>query len=366
MNSAHQILSTFRPRVGFVMYRQISDFVRDLIRNGQLAENFRMPGQRELSELWSADQYTVNKALNLLVKEGLLQKSQGVGTFVRPKEQKISRVGIYLARPYSLDKLDYYSHLLFMLKTILDHRKIGCSFFYDPRPEFEQKPEVPSDLAAAIKNHEIDGLIGVKINDITGEWIHDLKIPVVVGNNRLRPHVVANDFNTVCANILQWAHDNHIRSLGCITPSLIEPWREEKNLSVSLLDALRKSNLEFRDEWFITPEHYIYDDTGEEFAKSAALQFFELDRLPEALLIYPDIVAQVALQNIPKEKIPPPEKFKLLLHRNRELPYHSWYPCSWLEFSIQEFAQALIDSLLNYQNEAADQPRMVNLKVVAN
>lgn len=366
MNSAHQILSTFQPRVGFVMYRQISDFVRDLIQRGQLAENFRMPGQRELSELWGADQYTVNKALNLLVKEGLLQKSQGVGTFVRPKAQKISRVGIYLARPYSLDKLDYYSHLLFMLKTILDHRRIGCSFFYDPRSEFEQKPEVPPDLAAAIKNHEIDGLIGIKTNDISAKWIYDVGIPVVAGNNRLRPHVVANDFQAGCANILQWAHEKHIRSLGFISSSLIEPWKQEKNLSVSLLDALRKSDLEFREEWFITPERYIYDDAVDDFARNAVRRFFALDRLPDALLIYPDIVVQVALQNIPKEKIPPPEKFKLLLHRNRELPYHSWYPCSWLEFSIQEFAQALIDSLLNYRNEAADQPRKVNLNVVSN
>lgn len=62
------------------IYIQLADLLRTQIYHKQLEE--RVPGIRELAEEYSINAKTVNKAITLLIDEGLLYRIRGKGTFV--------------------------------------------------------------------------------------------------------------------------------------------------------------------------------------------------------------------------------------------------------------------------------------------
>ncbi len=63
------------------IYRQLAALLRTQIYNGQIRG--KIPGLRELAQEYSINIKTANKAIGLLVAEGLLFRVRGKGTFVR-------------------------------------------------------------------------------------------------------------------------------------------------------------------------------------------------------------------------------------------------------------------------------------------
>lgn len=62
------------------VYTQLADLLRSQIRHGDLSG--KIPGVRDLAQQYSVNAKTANKAVSLLVQEGLLYRLQGRGTFV--------------------------------------------------------------------------------------------------------------------------------------------------------------------------------------------------------------------------------------------------------------------------------------------
>lgn len=67
------------------LYYQIRENLRELIRAGDLPAGELIPSERELSEFYSVNRLTVRQAVTELVREGLLRRQHGVGTFVQNK-----------------------------------------------------------------------------------------------------------------------------------------------------------------------------------------------------------------------------------------------------------------------------------------
>jgi GntR family transcriptional regulator len=67
-------------------YHQIKENISQLLEDGQLQPGDPLPGENELSERYGVSRLTVRQALGDLVKEGLLVRRQGVGTFVAPRK----------------------------------------------------------------------------------------------------------------------------------------------------------------------------------------------------------------------------------------------------------------------------------------
>jgi len=64
------------------MYIQISDIIREAIHNGELCENDRVWSEREIMDKFDVSRNTAQSAIDELVKNGLLTRIQGKGTFV--------------------------------------------------------------------------------------------------------------------------------------------------------------------------------------------------------------------------------------------------------------------------------------------
>ena len=72
--------------VGIPAYRQIQDSLRKRIEAGEFQVGDLVPPERELSRLHKVSLMTARHAVASLEQEGLVERRQGVGTFVsKPK-----------------------------------------------------------------------------------------------------------------------------------------------------------------------------------------------------------------------------------------------------------------------------------------
>jgi len=67
-------------------WAQVAQNIRRQIETGRLAGGDRLPSETELSEAFDLSRLTVRQALGQLASEGLIERRQGVGTFVAPRK----------------------------------------------------------------------------------------------------------------------------------------------------------------------------------------------------------------------------------------------------------------------------------------
>jgi DNA-binding GntR family transcriptional regulator len=68
------------------LYLQIKDSIEDAIKKGALTDNDRLPTESELCEVFGISDIVVKNAYKLLVKQGLIIRVQGSGTFVSTRK----------------------------------------------------------------------------------------------------------------------------------------------------------------------------------------------------------------------------------------------------------------------------------------
>ena len=71
------------------IYIRIVEGVKEAILSGQLKEEGQIASTTYLSKKYNINIATVNKALNVLVDEGLVYKKRGIGMFVKKGATKI-------------------------------------------------------------------------------------------------------------------------------------------------------------------------------------------------------------------------------------------------------------------------------------
>ena len=65
------------------IYVRIEQGIKESILSGQLREEEKIPSTTYLSTTYKINITTVNKAINVLVDEGLVYKKRGIGMFVK-------------------------------------------------------------------------------------------------------------------------------------------------------------------------------------------------------------------------------------------------------------------------------------------
>ena len=71
------------------LYQQLASRLRQSIANGELGEREKIPSETILAERYGIGRPTVRQATDLLVREGVLQRRRGSGTYVLPQSRRI-------------------------------------------------------------------------------------------------------------------------------------------------------------------------------------------------------------------------------------------------------------------------------------
>ena len=82
------------PAMASPPYARVKQFLKDGLASGRWAPGMLMPSEAELVALFSVSRMTVNRALRELQGEGLVQRTQGVGTFAAPLHRLASPLAI--------------------------------------------------------------------------------------------------------------------------------------------------------------------------------------------------------------------------------------------------------------------------------
>lgn len=71
------------------LYHQLADILMDAIRSGEYAPGSRIPSEPQLAKDYGIGRPTVRQAIDVLVRQRLLSRRRGSGTFVRMPEQEV-------------------------------------------------------------------------------------------------------------------------------------------------------------------------------------------------------------------------------------------------------------------------------------
>src|SRR5579859_3124299 len=77
------------------MYEHVASVLRDQISTGQLAPAARLPTQAAISDQYGVSRIVARKALDILESEGLIDRVQGCGAFVRRYEPLLRRSALH-------------------------------------------------------------------------------------------------------------------------------------------------------------------------------------------------------------------------------------------------------------------------------
>jgi GntR family transcriptional regulator, arabinose operon transcriptional repressor len=171
-------------KINKALYKQIYENLKKDIVEGTYKGSGLLPSERELCDKYGVDRITVRKSLELLVKDGLVEKKAGLGTIVkdfplRAAIQSDSK-NILFILPKSLNSADritesFNSSLFYRIED--ECRSCGYSLIYSTAGN--------EDNYARISNgNSISGLMLVsKVNEKFLEEIKRIQIPAVVVNN---------------------------------------------------------------------------------------------------------------------------------------------------------------------------------------
>ena len=88
------------------LYYQIKEHIKDAILNGEFKPNDRLPTEDELCKLYSVSRPVVRQAYDELIKESMVERRKGSGTFVKKASNKNSVFKRFISFSYEKDIRD--------------------------------------------------------------------------------------------------------------------------------------------------------------------------------------------------------------------------------------------------------------------
>jgi len=332
---------------------QLTDHVRQLVLRGEVQPGERLPTTQQLATLWSAPVPTVHQALTPLVKEGLLERTPRLGTFVRARRLQVQRVAIYLSRDFLDNPQNAFGRALCAeLQRLLSDRSIATEAWLDTRPEEDQYDAWP-ELAQASAERRFDALLVPGTDRDHALWLSRLPVPVAVLSSGNTPRRVTLQVRQIADLALRELARQGCRRVGVIgavyprSPNADGTPHESVAFWEQFPRTARALGMEWRPEWAIRPPEFDYlaKTTFERFGYDAVQQLWALPRPPDGLVVYTDFAARGALLALLQRQVRIPEQLRLVLHRNAELGLLCPVPASFLEVRITEVAAALLTQI---------------------
>jgi len=337
-----------RPKV---VYRQISEQIRDLIISGRLSPGTKLPASAELATKWQTHAATIHAALTPLVKEGLLTRQPKIGTFVSKRRTRLSDVGIYYDSNIWLNQANGFKRAVHVeLARLLEAERINVKVWFDPRGE-KQRGKVWGDLARAVDRREVQAVIATDVPDDVVSWLQSL--PVLASYFTYAPvrNRVLLDFDQFAEASVALLKEQGCRSAGII--SILEPGKPTSAVSASassdfyahFTEVCQAQGIEVRSEWMRTAHGFVRDESQEEFGYKEFKQIWRQPRRPDGLVVFPDTSVPGVIMSVLEQRVDVPKDLKLVAHKHAELNFLCPLPITFLYSSTGQIARALLSQI---------------------
>jgi len=353
---------------------QITDYLRDEICSGTLKPGAKLPATQELAQRWETHTATVHKAMEPLVKEGLLIRMIRKGTFVRQREEKLTCVGVYSTANV---KGSPYAHAVReAMSRELHEAGIEMDLWMDPRSP-EKRGEAWSPLVKAAEQRRFQAFIGVETDMTLLPWQQKLPVPrAFLGVPSPMQNSVTHDMRHFVEISLGELARQGCRSVGLIFPVLASLHVGDKKGSVGSFDILEdfmdiagELGLTVKNDWMHVVrgplESQIIVSAQERFGYDGFLKLWSQPEKPEGLMIFTDVVARGALMAIREKQVRVPEELKLVLHKNESIDLFCPMPATFVVSSEREVARALIGQVQKQFNGETCERISLPFKIVA-
>jgi DNA-binding LacI/PurR family transcriptional regulator/DNA-binding transcriptional regulator YhcF (GntR family) len=337
-----------RPKV---VYRQISEQIRDLILRGELKPGTKLPPTDELAEKWQTHVATIHAALTPLVKEGLLTRQPKIGTFVSKRRSRLSHVGIYYDSNIWLNQANAFKRAVHVeLARLLEAERVNVRVWFDPRGE-KQRGKAWHELTSAIERREVQAVIATDVPDDVVAWLQSL--PVLTAYFTYAPvrNRVLLDFDQFAETSVALLKKQGCRSAGVI--SILQPGKPAAAKSTvaasdfyqHFSDVCRANSIEVRNEWIRMAHGFVRDESQEEFGYSEFKQIWRQARRPEGLVVFPDTSVPGVILSVLEQRVNVPKDLKLVVHKHTEINFLCPLPITYLYSSTREIARALFTQI---------------------
>lgn len=334
--------------------------MREKILSGNLAPGTKLPSTAALAEQSGTDVKTVHRALTDLVKEGLITRTRKVGTYVTDRHTELTRIGIYHASDIAVQPSSLFLQALHSELHKLAHKKgISTRVFVDQRPTSRQTTAWP-ELEKAAREKEIQGVIS-SIADLHHlPWLRKIKVPVAYMGGH-EPGSVYWDHSAFLDISFRTATEHGCRHVGVVSP--YRP--ENKAFFKSLQEKALSHNCTVQPEWILNPQddHILGDTEYEKFGYEAFLRLWALRNKPEALIVYPDLMARGVLLGILARQVKVPENLLPIFHRNEGIQHFSPVPAIYVESRVGLCAKALLNKLSQAFHGKATSPELLGFSL---
>ncbi len=322
---------------------QLTALFRRLLMCGALHVGDRLPPLQQLADLFETNYFTVNAALKTLVEENLLERRPRIGTFVRAAQALPTRVGIYTHISKQAHPEDsIFVHLaISAISARLDAADIRCELFVDERTLQEQNTPLPR-LETAVRSGRVQQLILLNSGYSARRWLTAFGMPTVSAN------YYPNTFSLI-QNLpeIAIAAAKCLKKRGCrraalitgVTPNSLDPWH--KRFHDMFTDALKAEGIAYDPQQIIAPRDSLGHSRAA-FGYHMCNWLLGMDEQPDGLFVYPDSIAPGVISALVAAGV---RNLHLVIGKNKEQGLFLPFPADLLEFSVADFADALLGEL---------------------
>lgn len=269
------------------LYHQVAIAIRAEIRSGAYPRGEKIPSERELCDIHSVSRITTIRALKELVREGLLERRVGQGTFVvdrQPAELSSIKGGtVGLVAPL-LRGDSFFNGIVTGIETVCSEREISLTLAFTKRDA-----GVEWRCMQRLKEQGVMGLI-LFMSDTASSW-HNVErlvgsgLPVVLIDHRAPG--VDDAFDTVTSDNLRggFLAGQHVLGLGHRRIAIMT---ELKRLS-SVMDREEGFRLALANAGVDTPPELVgVSDAGPNSIPLAVERWSSLPNPPTAVFAVND------------------------------------------------------------------------------
>ncbi len=338
-----------RPKV---VYRQISEQIRELIVSGKLEPGTRLPASAELAAKWNTHAATIHAALTPLVKEGLLTRQPKIGTFVSKRRPRLSDVAIYYDSDIWLNQASAFKRAVHVeLARLLEAERVSVKVWFDPRAE-KQRGKVWGELARAVEARQVQAVLATDVPENVVGWLQTL--PVLSAFFTYAPvrNRVSLDFDQFAEASVALLKKQGCRSAGVI--SILEPGEPSgtaggeaasTDFYAHFTEVCAAQGIEVRKEWIRTAHGFVRDESQEEFGYREFRQIWRQARRPEGLVVFPDTSVPGVILSVLEQRVNVPDDLKLVVHKHAEIGFLCPIPITCLHSSTAQIARSLFSQI---------------------